>query len=166
MAREWVIKDYSGYQGLVLQKCEPQHPGPGKIRLRIEAFSLNWGDMDLMRDNYSFSFNNFPARIGMEAAGIVDEIGDGGKVFGKSTKGLKARKPVSPLWMWVADPQDYPSREKIIHFYKKMGADDSSAGRLKSHYMEKLSGGGNNELSKNKIKDSLKYIHEAVLQEA
>jgi NADPH2:quinone reductase len=77
MAREWVIKDYSGYQGLVLQKCEPQHPGPGKIRLRIEAFSLNWGDMDLMRDNYSFSFNNFPARIGMEAAGIVDEIGDG-----------------------------------------------------------------------------------------
>ena len=103
-------------------------------------------------------FNNF--------LDVIDEIGDGGKVFGKSTKGLKARKPVSPLWMWVADPQDYPSREKIIHFYKKMGADDSSAGRLKSHYMEKLSGGGNNELSKNKIKDSLKYIHEAVLQEA
>jgi NADPH:quinone reductase-like Zn-dependent oxidoreductase len=33
--------------------------------------------MDLMLDRYSFSFNNFPARIGMEATGIVDEIGEG-----------------------------------------------------------------------------------------
>jgi NADPH:quinone reductase-like Zn-dependent oxidoreductase len=33
--------------------------------------------MDLMLDRYSFSFKNFPARIGMEAAGIVDEIGEG-----------------------------------------------------------------------------------------
>jgi len=77
MAREWVINDYSGHKGLVLQQCKPQNAGPGKIRLRIEAFALNWGDMDLMLDRYSFSFKNFPARIGMEAAGIVDEIGEG-----------------------------------------------------------------------------------------
>ncbi len=77
MAREWVINDYSGYKGLILQDCKPQNAGPGEIRLRIEAFALNWGDMDLMLDRYSFSFNNFPARIGMEAAGIVDQIGEG-----------------------------------------------------------------------------------------
>ena len=77
MAREWVINDYLGYKGLVLQQCKPQKVAQGEIRLRIEAFALNWGDMDLMLDRYSFSFNNFPARIGMEAAGIVDEIGDG-----------------------------------------------------------------------------------------
>ena len=79
MSREWVIKDYSGFNGLILQDCVVQKPGPGEIRLRIEAFALNWGDMDLMLDNYSFSFNEFPARIGMEAAGIVDEIGEGVK---------------------------------------------------------------------------------------
>ena len=77
MAREWVINGYSGYKGLVLQQCKPPSAGPGEIRLRIEAFALNWGDMDLMLDRYSFRFNSFPARIGMEAAGIVDEIGDG-----------------------------------------------------------------------------------------
>ena len=77
MAREWVIKDYSGFKGLVLQECKPQNVGPGEIRLRIEAFALNWGDMDLMLDRYSFSFKNFPARIGMEAAGIIEEIGEG-----------------------------------------------------------------------------------------
>jgi len=43
--------------------------------LRIEAFALNWGDNDLMHDRYSFSFSGFPARIGMEAAGIVEAIG-------------------------------------------------------------------------------------------
>ena len=77
MSREWVINDYSSYKGLILQRCKPQNAGPGEIRLRIEAFALNWGDMDLMLDRYSFSFNNFPARIGMEAAGIVDQIGEG-----------------------------------------------------------------------------------------
>ena len=77
MAREWVINNYSGFKGLVLKQCKPQNAGPGEIRLRIEAFALNWGDMDLMLDRYSFSFKNFPARIGMEAAGIVDEIGEG-----------------------------------------------------------------------------------------
>ena len=75
MPREWVIHDYSGYQGLKLQDCDEQEPGPGEIRLRVEAFALNWGDMNLMRDMYSFSFHRLPARIGMEAAGVVDAIG-------------------------------------------------------------------------------------------
>ena len=77
MAREWIINDYSGYAGLILQDCEIKKAGPGEVRLRIEAFALNWGDMDLMLDRYSFSFEEFPARIGMEAAGIVDQIGEG-----------------------------------------------------------------------------------------
>lgn len=79
MSREWVINNYSGYEGLVLQDCKKQNAGAGEIRLKIEAFALNWGDMDLMLDRYSFSFRKFPARIGMEATGIVDQIGDGVK---------------------------------------------------------------------------------------
>ncbi len=77
MPRAWVIHDYSGFEGLSLEEFAEEHPGPGEIRLRIEAFALNWGDMDLMHDRYSFSFQEFPARIGMEAAGIVDAVGPG-----------------------------------------------------------------------------------------
>lgn len=77
MARAWVINSYSGYQGLSLVDVPVEQPGPGEIRLRVEAFALNWGDMDLMLDNYSFSFQSFPARIGMEAAGIVEAVGEG-----------------------------------------------------------------------------------------
>ena len=38
--REWVIKSYSGYKGLVLQDCEMEEAGPGEVRLRIEACLL------------------------------------------------------------------------------------------------------------------------------
>ena len=77
MSQEWVIDSYEGYQGLRLQDCEVVPPKPGEVQLRIEAFALNWGDMNLMMDQYSFSFDTFPARVGFEAAGIVEAIGDG-----------------------------------------------------------------------------------------
>ncbi len=77
MPLAWVIHGYDGYQGLSLEEFPDESPGPGEVRLNVEAFALNWGDMDLMRDRYSFSFSEFPARIGMEAAGIVDAVGPG-----------------------------------------------------------------------------------------
>ena len=75
MSREWVITEYSGFEGLQLVECEPEDPGPRDVRLRVEAFALNWGDADLMLDMYSFSFSAFPARVGIEAAGIVEAVG-------------------------------------------------------------------------------------------
>ncbi|MEM9132573.1 MAG: zinc-binding dehydrogenase [Actinomycetota bacterium] len=77
MPREWVIDEYAGYQGLRLQECEVVSPKSGEVQMRVEAFALNWGDMNLMMDQYSFSFETFPARIGFEAAGIVEAVGDG-----------------------------------------------------------------------------------------
>lgn len=75
MAREWVIPSYSGFESLQLVDCEVEEPGPTDVRLRVEAFALNWGDADLMLNHYSFSFSSFPARVGIEAAGIVEAVG-------------------------------------------------------------------------------------------
>lgn len=75
MPRAWRIHDYTGYHGLKLEEEPLEQPGPGEARLRVEAFALNWGDMNLMEDNYSFSFPRFPARVGIEAAGIVEAVG-------------------------------------------------------------------------------------------
>jgi NADPH:quinone reductase-like Zn-dependent oxidoreductase len=77
MHKAWVMHDYSGFEGLSLEQFPDEEPGPEEVRLRVEAFALNWGDMDLMEDRYSYSFSSFPARIGMEAAGIVDAVGPG-----------------------------------------------------------------------------------------
>lgn len=75
MVREWVIDSYDGFEGLRLQKCEKEQPAGSDVRLAIEAFALNWGDADLMLDGYSFSFPSLPARIGIEAAGVVEAVG-------------------------------------------------------------------------------------------
>ena len=78
MQREWVVQDYAkGYQSLLLREFEEQVPGDGEVRLKIESFALNWGDMDLMQNRYTFSFDELPARVGMEACGIVDATGEG-----------------------------------------------------------------------------------------
>jgi len=77
MAREWVLTEYSGIDALELRDCDVEEPGPGEVRLNVEAFALNWGDMDLMQGRYSFNFSQLPARIGCEAAGIVDAVGEG-----------------------------------------------------------------------------------------
>jgi len=77
MPRVWQIPGYTGYGGLSLSEEPQTEPGPGEVRLRVQAFALNWGDMDLMLDNYSFSFPGFPARVGIEAAGVIDAIGPG-----------------------------------------------------------------------------------------
>ena len=74
---EWVITEYSGVSGLELREYTPKNAGPGEVRLKVEAFALNWGDMDLMQGRYSFNFSQLPARVGCEAVGIVDQIGEG-----------------------------------------------------------------------------------------
>lgn len=75
--REWVLTEYEGIEGLQLRDYEPQEAGPGEVRLKVEAFALNWGDMDLMQGRYSFNFSALPARVGCEAVGIVDQVGEG-----------------------------------------------------------------------------------------
>ena len=75
--REWVIAEYAGFSGLELKEYTPKDAGPGEVRLKVEAFALNWGDMDLMQGRYSFNFSRLPARIGCEAVGIVDQVGEG-----------------------------------------------------------------------------------------
>jgi NADPH:quinone reductase len=77
LRRVWQIPGYSGFAGLTLSHEPCQTPGPGEVRLKVRAFALNWGDMDLMLDNYSFSFPRFPARVGIEAEGIIDALGPG-----------------------------------------------------------------------------------------
>jgi NADPH2:quinone reductase len=50
-------------------------PGPGQVRLRQTACGLNYIDI-YMREGI-YSPGNLPAVLGMEAAGVVEELGEG-----------------------------------------------------------------------------------------
>ncbi|MBC8210300.1 MAG: quinone oxidoreductase [Gammaproteobacteria bacterium] len=50
-------------------------PGPGQVRLRQSACGLNFIDIYMRQGIYPVA--QFPAVLGMEAAGVVEELGDG-----------------------------------------------------------------------------------------
>ena len=77
MPRILRLHSYTGLDGLSLDDVPLQDPGDGQVRISVRAFALNWGDMDLMENNYSFEFDSLPARIGSEAVGIVNATGPG-----------------------------------------------------------------------------------------
>lgn len=54
-------------------------PAANQVLLNQKAIALNF--VDVMFRNGSFPLNNFPATIGVEAAGIVESVGDNVKEF-------------------------------------------------------------------------------------
>ena len=51
-------------------------PGPGEVRIRVEAIGINRAEAMFREDAYVES-PILPARLGYEAAGVIDSIGDG-----------------------------------------------------------------------------------------
>lgn len=51
-------------------------PGPGEVRYRVAAFALNQADL-LLTEGRHFAKADLPIRLGYEACGTVDAVGDG-----------------------------------------------------------------------------------------
>ncbi len=51
-------------------------PGPGEVRVRVEAASLNFPDLLMLKGDYQFKPEP-PFIIGMDLAGVVDAVGPG-----------------------------------------------------------------------------------------
>jgi NADPH:quinone reductase-like Zn-dependent oxidoreductase len=75
MARVLRLHEFSGVDGIQLDDVPVSEPGPGEIRIDVEAFSLNFGDFHLFENKYVFSMD-LPARFGDECAGTVDAVGE------------------------------------------------------------------------------------------
>lgn len=75
---------------LVIEDEEPGGPGPGEVRLRVEAIGLNRAEVLFRTDRYIEPVKGFPARLGTEAAGVLEAVGEG-------VEGLRVGQPVSVL---------------------------------------------------------------------
>jgi NADPH:quinone reductase len=73
-ARVILIEQPGGPEVLKLVKHEVGAPGPGQVRIRQEACGLNYIDIYQRSGVYPMAL---PHALGMEAAGIVDAVGDG-----------------------------------------------------------------------------------------
>ena len=61
----------------MLDEVEPGTPGPGEVRVRVEATTLNFNDIDGIYGRYRTVAPPLPYTPGMEVLGHVDACGDG-----------------------------------------------------------------------------------------
>ncbi|MBL1117540.1 NADP-dependent oxidoreductase [Streptomyces sp. 110] len=73
-----VYEEYGGPEVLRLKETAEPHPGPGQVRLKVMAAAVNPLDYKI-RSGWMPQMGPaaFPAIPGSEAAGVVDEVGDG-----------------------------------------------------------------------------------------
>lgn len=64
------------FSRVALKELPTPTPGPGEVRIRVEAASLNFPDLLMLKGEYQFKPDP-PFTVGMDLCGVVDGVGDG-----------------------------------------------------------------------------------------
>ncbi|MEP0943870.1 MAG: quinone oxidoreductase [Rhizobiaceae bacterium] len=73
-AKTVIIEDFGGSDAMKIVDRDIGDPGPGQLRIRHKACGLNFIDVYQRTGLYPLSL---PSPLGMEAAGVVEAVGDG-----------------------------------------------------------------------------------------
>ena len=74
MAKTVIIEEFGGPERLMIDDRDVGDPGPGQLRIRHHAAGLNFIDTYQRTGLYPLEL---PHALGMEAAGVVEAVGDG-----------------------------------------------------------------------------------------
>lgn len=75
MTRTVRFHQAGGPEVLRLDDVDPGEPGPGEVRVRVDAIGINRAEVLFRRDQYIEPVKQFPSRLGAEAAGVIEAIG-------------------------------------------------------------------------------------------
>lgn len=110
--------EYGGVEMLVVEQAPDPHPGPGEIRIRVAAASVNPVDWKVRSGAVREVLPvDLPAVPGRDAAGVVDEIGEGvrGVGVGDRVFGLGgvtgATAEFAVLSAWARTPDTWSDEE-------------------------------------------------------
>ena len=78
MARVVRFHETGGPEVLKLENVDVRPPGKGEVRIAVKALGLNRAE-SMFRTGRYFEAPRFPARLGYEAAGTVEAVGEGVK---------------------------------------------------------------------------------------
>ncbi|MFD9379859.1 zinc-dependent alcohol dehydrogenase family protein [Streptomyces sp. NPDC059999] len=90
MTRTVLFHELGGPEVLRVENAEVGEPGPGEVRIRVDAIGLNRAEVLFRSGLYIEPVKRFPARLGSEAAGVVEAVGEG-------VTGLRPGQPVSTV---------------------------------------------------------------------
>jgi NADPH:quinone reductase-like Zn-dependent oxidoreductase len=72
------FSEYGGPEVLHVVDVDEPHAGPGEVRIAVRAAGVNPSDWKRLAGQYrDFEDVKFPSGLGVEASGIVDEVGPG-----------------------------------------------------------------------------------------
>jgi NADPH:quinone reductase-like Zn-dependent oxidoreductase len=89
MARIVRFHQTGGPEVLKIEQVDPRPPGPGEVRIAVKALGVNRAE-SMFRSGRYIEDPILPARLGYEAAGTIDAIGEG-------VTGLKVGNAVSTI---------------------------------------------------------------------
>jgi len=110
--------EYGGPEVLKVVEIDEPHAGPGQVRIAVRAAGVNLSDlMKIRAGTWKGQPIPLPSGVGVEGAGIVDEVGDGvtdvsigDDVFGYGFNMLAQHAVLRP-WGWAPKPDDLPFEE-------------------------------------------------------
>lgn len=107
---------YGGPEVLTVDEVDLPQPGPGQVRVAVKAAGVNQIDCALRAGVlHEIMPVTFPAGVGLEAAGIVDALGEGvtGISVGEAVfgKGHSTMAEYALLHEWVRKPDGLPFDE-------------------------------------------------------
>ncbi|MCW2899934.1 MAG: NADPH:quinone reductase, partial [Streptosporangiaceae bacterium] len=77
-----VATRFGGPDVLACTEVVPARPGPGEVRVAVRAAGVNPVDCKIRRGDVHGRDVTFPHRLGVDVAGVVDEVGEGVTTFG------------------------------------------------------------------------------------
>ena len=89
MARIVRFHQTGGPEVLKIEQVDVPPPGPGEVRIAVKALGLNRAE-SMFRSGHYLEQPRFPARLGYEAAGTIEALGEG-------VQGLKVGDAVSTI---------------------------------------------------------------------
>ena len=132
------FSQFGGPEVLEIVDLPDPHPGPGQVRIAVRAAGVNPSDWKKRR---GLMDPELPQTLGYEAAGIVDELGDGvadvsvgDRVFGFSAEGAaQAELAVLSFYAQIPSSLDFPGAaalpaavETATRALDQLGVEDGS----------------------------------------
>ncbi|MDX3100567.1 zinc-dependent alcohol dehydrogenase family protein [Nonomuraea angiospora] len=75
MTRIVRFHEVGGPEVMRLEDVEPGEPGPGEVRIRVDAIGVNRAEALFRSGRYIEPVKRFPAGLGSEAAGVIEAVG-------------------------------------------------------------------------------------------
>ena len=95
------FSQFGGPEVLEIVDLPDPHPGPGQVRIAVRAAGVNPSDW---KKRKGLMDSGLPQTMGYEAAGVVDELGEGvvdvavgDRVFGFSAEGAAQAELAVPI---------------------------------------------------------------------